>query len=37
MMDKYLPGILSVLAGNVPPKQAIDEIEAEDRQDMSKS
>lgn len=37
MMDKYLPGILSILGGNVPPKQAIDEIEAEDRADISKS
>lgn len=37
MMDKYLPGILSILGGNVPPKQAIDEIEAEDRPDLSKS
>ena len=37
MMDKYLPGILSILGGNVPPKQAIDEIEESDRNDMSKS
>ena len=37
MMDKYLPGILAVLGGNVAPKQAIDEIEAEDRPDLSKS
>lgn len=37
MMDKYLPGVLSILGGNVPPKQAIDEVEAEDRPDLSKS
>ena len=37
MMDKYLPGILSILGGNIPPKQAIDDIEAEDRPDLSKS
>ena len=37
MMDKYLPGVLSILGGNVPPKQAIDEIESEDRPDLSKS
>jgi hypothetical protein len=37
MMDKYLPGILSILGGNVPPAEAIDEIEAEDRRDLSRS
>jgi hypothetical protein len=31
MMDKYLPGILSILGGNVEPRKAIDDIEAEDR------
>jgi hypothetical protein len=37
MMDKYLPGILAVIGGAQAPKDAIDEIESEDRQDMSKS
>ena len=37
MMDKYLPGILAVLGGSTAPKQAIDEIEADDRPDMTKS
>lgn len=37
MMDKYLPGILSILGGNVAPKDAIDEIEKDDRTDISKS
>ena len=37
MMDKYLPGIVTVLGGNTTPKAAIDEIEADDRPDMSKT
>jgi hypothetical protein len=27
MMDKYLPGIMKVIYGNIPPAQVVDEIE----------
>ena len=37
MMDKYLPGLLKVIGGNTPPAEAIDEIEAQDHPDPTKS
>ncbi|HNF97997.1 MAG TPA: YbjN domain-containing protein, partial [Pseudomonadota bacterium] len=37
MMDRYLPGLLKVIGGSTPPAEAIDEIEAEDHPDPSKS
>jgi len=37
MMDRYLPGFLRVLGGNVSAEAAIDEIEREDLPDLSKS
>lgn len=36
MMDKYLPGLIGILGGK-EAKDAIDEIEAEDRVDLTKS
>lgn len=36
MMDKYLPGLVAILGGQ-GPKDAIDDIEAEDRVDLTKS
>lgn len=37
MMDRYLPGLLKVVGGSIPPAEAIDEIEAEDHPDLTKS
>ena len=37
MMDKYLPGLLQVIGGDIRPVDAIDEIEAEDHKDPTKS
>jgi hypothetical protein len=36
-MDKYLPGLLQVIGGDIRPVDAIDEIEAEDHKDPTKS
>ena len=37
MMDKYLPGLLKVIGGTTAPADAIDDIEAEDHKDPTKS
>ena len=37
MMDKYLPGLLQVIGGDIRPVDAIDDIEAEDHKDPTKS
>lgn len=36
MLDKYLPGVVAILGG-VSAKDAIDDVEAEDRVDLTKS